>query len=152
MPWTFINIFKCKALKQTCLNLKVLKFCLVSYKACKVWFSTNEKLARFGPWCLKKSFRTFKTQKLCSWQILKLCGRNWRKVKWKQSNTNKTEFQNLPKNSTIFRSLYLQICWVLDKTSNVKVVALVFIYNFVFGKNQSLAELLREKSTWNSAK
>ncbi len=65
---------------------------------------------------------------------------------------NKTEFQNLPKHSTKFRSLYLQICWDLDKTSNIKVVALVLIYMFDFGKNQSLVQLLREKSTCYSAK
>ena len=48
---------------------------------------------------------------------------------------NKTEFQNLPKHSTKFRSLYLQICWVLDKNSNVKVMALVLVYKFDFRKN-----------------
>ena len=44
-----------------------------------------------------------------------------------------------------FRSLYLQICWVLDKTSNVKVVDLVMIYKFDFWKKSKFRSTFERK-------
>ena len=49
------------------------------------------------------------------------------KFKWKQSNTKYNWISESSQKSPIFRSLYLWICWVLDRTSNVEVLALVLI-------------------------
>ena len=54
--------------------------------------------------------------------------------------------------SPIFRSLYFKICWVLDKTLNINIVALGFIYKFYFDQNLSLVQRYRAISAWKSTK
>ena len=64
------------------------------------------------------------------------------KFKWKQSNTKYNWISESSQKSPKFRSLYLQIFWVLDKTSNIKVVGIVL----------SVVQNLREKAIGKSIK
>ena len=75
-----------------------------------------------------------------------------------ENSNGNSQIQNITWNSEfsqnlqIFKSKYLEICWELDKTSNLEVVDLALIYKFTSGQNLSSVQNSSEKSSWKSAK
>ena len=62
---------------------------------------------RFSSWTLKESCRQLKTLQLCFWDIFEFSGRNWRKFKWKQSNTKyKLKFRVFSKSPNVQKLIF----------------------------------------------
>ena len=84
-----------------------LEFFKVSKRTLQVIRLVFQNLNRISPWSFEQNFRNLLILQLCFWEIFEFSGRNWRRFKWKLSNTKyKLKFRVFSKSPNIQKLIF----------------------------------------------